>query len=218
MIPYTKELIKQFKNKKILNMEELKEIIPNRSRSTIMRALAKLDYLTSYNNAGGYYTLKDIPEFDDVGIWKYNGANFSLYGTLKDTVSNIVKNSDAGYTHSELTEILGVRTHNTLLDLVVSGEIARETFKNTYVYVNSGPDDKKRQLEERANKPEANEKQSEIKIHPFILNEVLQASIAHPEFTAREIRRCLMKEGISIDIKQVEKIFKLHGLGKKKLH
>lgn len=88
------------------------------------RDLKVIGHLYSCNHAGRFYTLTDVPQFDADGLWQYQGVFFSRHGTLKATVGHLVQTADAGRTHHELQELLCVRVHNTLLDLVRRNEIA----------------------------------------------------------------------------------------------
>ena len=60
---------------------------------------------------------------------------FSRFGHLKETVIHLVDQSVAGKTHEELEKQLRLRVHNTLLDLVRAGKIAREAFEGVFVYL-----------------------------------------------------------------------------------
>ena len=53
---------------------------------TVIRALKKYGYYTSYNRNAGYYVLHDVPEFNEWGLWTYRDIRFSKYGTLTQTI------------------------------------------------------------------------------------------------------------------------------------
>jgi len=52
--------------------------------------LHKIGYISSYNKAGRYYTLKNIPGFDTGGIWRHEGVFFSSHGSLKETAKYMI--------------------------------------------------------------------------------------------------------------------------------
>jgi hypothetical protein len=64
---------------------------------------------------------------------------FSRFGNLLDTAEALVRSSEAGYTATELKEVLHVKTKHALTQLVRSGRIQREPFESVYVYL-SGED------------------------------------------------------------------------------
>jgi len=59
----------------------------------------------------------------------------------------------AGYTHEELSPVLRLRIHDTLLDLVEAGRIAREPLEGRYVYVSAAKRHARAQFAQRATLP-----------------------------------------------------------------
>ena len=45
------------------------DVFDTRSRMTVFRRFREIGYLLSFSNGGRYYTLEDIPVFDDQGLW-----------------------------------------------------------------------------------------------------------------------------------------------------
>ena len=80
-------LITLLRRCKALDMHRLQGASGGRSRRSLFRDLARVGYLSSYTHAGRYYTLKEIPVFDEHGLWFYQGIGFSHAGTLKATVN-----------------------------------------------------------------------------------------------------------------------------------
>ena len=66
-----------FRREKVLDMRTLRGRFPSRSRRSLFRDLAGLGYLTSYSHAGRFYTLADIAEFDERGLWFFRNIGFS---------------------------------------------------------------------------------------------------------------------------------------------
>ena len=54
---------------------------PRVSRRTAFRKLRDLDARTSYSHRGGYYTLDELADFDEHGLWAFAGVRFSRAGT-----------------------------------------------------------------------------------------------------------------------------------------
>ena len=66
------------------------------SRRTAFRKLKDLDARTSYSHRGGYYTLDELADFDERGLWSFAGVRFSRAGTLVATAEAFVQHAEAG--------------------------------------------------------------------------------------------------------------------------
>ena len=130
-----KRLRKLFTRSETADIKKLFATLNTKSRTRVFRCLKRIGYFSSYSHAGRYYTLCGTPAFDNVGLWHVQGASFSKYGSLKETVIQIVNNSKAGMTHPELESILRVRVHNALRELVVAGLVGRTNTKKNYLYI-----------------------------------------------------------------------------------
>jgi len=122
-----------FQENVVMTMDHLK-LLTGRPRESILRDLKGIGYYSSYNARGKFYTLGSIPEFDELGLWKYRQAFFSARRTLLDTAEYLVRSSDAGRTHDELRQILGIEIQNSLHQLTMAGRIERRQFGSAYVY------------------------------------------------------------------------------------
>ena len=129
------KLIEIFQAEKVLGLGMVKEIIGTASRMTVFRHLKALGYYSSYSHTGKYYTLCSIPVFDKNGLWSYGGIYFSKHGNLMQTISVLVKRSEAGYFASELEEFLNVFVHNALGKLFKLGRLLREQIGDQYLYL-----------------------------------------------------------------------------------
>jgi len=210
---FLNQLIQLFKKNLILDMDKIQKSFPNRSRCSIFRDLHKIGYISSYNKAGRYYTLKNIPRFDADGIWRHEGVFFSSHGSLKETVKHMIDISVAGHTHFELQQALGLRMHNTLLDLVSIKAIIREKLERVYVYTHNDPEIRLRQLDERQRQSSWNHKISAL--NPYITVEVLLAVIRQQDRSATDIYNVLSKKGLDVTQNEIETIFQYYDLGKK---
>lgn len=129
------ELIEVFESEKVLDLGMLKEIIATTSRMTVFRQLKALGYYSSYSHCGKYYTLGSIPLFDRNGLWSYGGVHFSQHGSLLETITFLVKRSEAGYFASELEELLQVFVHNAVAKLFNLDRLRREQIGDQYLYL-----------------------------------------------------------------------------------
>jgi hypothetical protein len=147
---YNLQALKQFFDRnKIATLDQLRESLGNPARATIFRKLSDLQYLSSYSHRGKYYTLKSIARFSKQGLWSYSKVWFSRFGNLLQTSEAFVHHSDAGYSASELKDILQVKTKHALIQLVRQGRLSRETFDSVYVYLSAQKEVASRQIKAR---------------------------------------------------------------------
>lgn len=138
-----KKLLNQYN---IATLDELKQALSTRSTMTVFRKLKALEYLSSYSHRGKYYTLRDIAEFDDSGLWSYQAVWFSKYGNLIETAKEFIDKSNAGFTANELETILRVQVKHALLKLFQKRRIEREKVSGRYVYLTAEPGKRKSQI------------------------------------------------------------------------
>ena len=147
---YHLQALKQFFNRhKIATLDQLREALGNPARCTLFRKLSDLQYLSSYSHRGKYFTLRSIARFSEKGLWSFRSVWFSRFGNLLQTCQAFVEQSEAGYSASELKDILQVKTKHALTKLVRDGRLARETFDSVYVYLCLQKDVASRQIKAR---------------------------------------------------------------------
>lgn len=125
------------REKKVASLDELKKILGTDVRMTAFRTLQQLEYLSSYSHRGQFYTLFQIPQFDEHGLWSYQFVRFSRHGNLLSTAKAFVEESEAGYTAAELENVLHVETKHPLLQLTREGKISRFKIGRSHVYMNT---------------------------------------------------------------------------------
>ena len=99
------KLVDWLRTRKVATMRHLKHQFQV-SHMTVFRAFKKQGYHTSYNRNAAYYTLADVPEFDEWGLWAYRDVRFSRFGSLPDTLVGLVEQAPAGLTCDELEDRL----------------------------------------------------------------------------------------------------------------
>lgn len=137
------------KGNKIATLSEMKAALKTNSTMTIFRKLKDLEYISSYSHRGKYYSLFDIADFDDFGLWSHQSVWFSKYGNLVETVKDFIDNSSAGYSAKEMESILHVEVKQALLNLYKKNRIDRERIEKVYVYFSNAP---KRSTSQRLNR------------------------------------------------------------------
>ena len=214
-------LVKIFRKKYIANLEELFDVLDTRSRMSVFRRLKLLGYLSSFTDAGGYYTLQDIPKFDILGLWFYRDVGFSRAGTLKSTVIDVVHFSEAGKTPTELLNLLRLKVanslHNTLSGLIKGKQLKRHRVKGLALYTSIDSDIAAKQIAARGEQiksglPVATVVSIEVTLS--VLVEALRAGkilVAPSTVAAR-----LNSQGMTISVDEVEQIFSQYGLDAEK--
>lgn len=211
-------LRKLLRRRRVVELPDLCKVLETQSRMTVFRRLREVGYATSYTHRGRYYTLTDIPDFDEWGLWFHTDIGFSRASTLKETVALQVLESPDGRTHAELSKLLRVRLHNTLLDLVRRGRIGRQPCQGTLLYVSAEPEPAADQVQRRR---DADRAVTEVLRVPSveetieILVEALRGAADIP--TPLEVARRLSARGVSVELRHVRHVFELHELqpGKK---
>lgn len=135
-IRFAEEVIESFLRKhKIATLAELKQTLGSSATMTVFRKLKALQYRSSFSQRGQYYTLADIPQFDELGLWSYQAVWFSRDGNLLMTAERFVEGANAGLTVSELRALLHVEVKEPLLHLYREKRIDREKIGDVYVYL-----------------------------------------------------------------------------------
>ena len=147
---YNSADIKLFFDKhKIATLDQLKQSLDSPSRCTIFRKLEELQYISSYSHRGKYYTLKSIARFSDQGLWSSQSVRFSRFGNLLKTSEALVHDSDAGYTATELKDIVQVKTKHALAQLFNDGRLHREKIDSAFVYFSAQKETAQKQAKAR---------------------------------------------------------------------
>ena len=138
-----------FDQHKIATIEQLQQALGNPARCTVFRKLGEMQYLSSYSHRGKYYTLKSLTRFTEQGLWDFHSVWFSRFGNLLQTCEALVHHSDAGYSASELKDVVQVKTKHALTQLVRNGRLSREAFDSVYVYMSAQKEVAKPQAQAR---------------------------------------------------------------------
>ena len=143
---YAEDLAALLWKQKIAVMDEMKAALGARGDATMFRILADLAYRTSYSHRGRYYTLDEVVDFDEDGLWSYGSVWFSVYGTLLATAEATVEEGEFGYFVDELDNRLHVGTKDALRKLVRDSRLCREKVGGRYLYCSAEPLIRRQQL------------------------------------------------------------------------
>ena len=133
---------------KIFNIGELASLLTCSVPNARLK-LKQWQAYTSYNQNGKYYTLPQVPRFDDHGLWRYKNAAFSRHGNLKKTVIHLVSAASAGLSGKQLGEILDLSPQSFLHHFRQSPGIHREKHEGVFIYFSDFDEIYEKQLQGR---------------------------------------------------------------------
>ncbi len=215
----TETLHKMARRRSVFDLEALYDVFDTRSRMTVFRRLRDVGYLSSFSHGGRFYTLRDIPVFDDQGLWFHRDIGFSRAGTLKQTAAEQVEQTPEGRTHDELRGLLRVRVHNSLLSLVRDGRIGRERIGRVYLYVSADPEWAAQQVKERHELSASLAMMLRVPTDEEVVEVLVEALRGAPVIPAPEqVAWRLVARGVRLEPHHVQMVYEEHGLvpGEKK--
>ena len=190
---FSDDIIQSFYRAKVLTKKQLQDLW-GCSTMTTWRILHHHGYIASYNFRGKFYTLSDIGEFDENGIWIYRSIRFSRYGTLYNTIRALVASSTSGLNTDELEKILGVNVRSALSRLFAQNRISREKFEGIFVYLAQQEVNRQEQLRQRHGEIRLARKQDALPA-PDLIIAVLIELIQRIELEPKQLVRHLRKFG-----------------------
>jgi len=202
-------LEKLFRQFKIATLAALFVCLKTKARVTVFRHLKASGYLTSFTHGNRYYSLNEIPKFDELGIWFFKGVGFSRNGRLKPTIIHLIENSVAGYSHDELRDILKTKSHNSLLQLASAKEIQRERVEKQFVYLSANENKRNKQLRERARRSSRLFPSDTQAVLIFV--ELIKDCSADPQTVSSR----LLNKGHKVKTAMITNLLEHHGLLKK---
>ena len=212
-----KVLLKMFRKKYIVTLNELFDVLDTHSRMSVFRRLKPLGYLSSFTDAGSYYTLQDIPKFDTFGLWFYQDVGFSRAGTLKSTVIDVVHFSEAGKTPTELLNLLRLKVanslHNSLSGLVKGKKLKRHRLQGVALYTSIDSDVAAKQIAARGEQIKSGLPVAPVVSIEVILSVLVEALRAGKILVAPSTVAARLKaQGMTISVDEVKQIFSQYGL------
>jgi hypothetical protein len=154
-VTFSSDPLRQFlRRNRIATLPQLKQVLGTDADITVFRKLKELSYHTSYSHRGQFYTLAEIADFDENGLWTFDAVGFSRHGTLLNTAEAFVNQAPAGYFAGELEALLHVPVKEPLLHLVRQDRISRQQVSHLYLYCASDNHQQRQQLLARQARPE----------------------------------------------------------------
>jgi hypothetical protein len=207
----TTAVLKSFERKKIVTLEQLTNWL-GCSIPTARRRLKQWRACTSYNHNGRYYTLPAIPEFDTHGLWRYRGVFFSKYGNLKQTLVQLVTQSERGLSAADLGERLGLQPRSFLSHFRHHPALYREEREGRWIWFAADPQRRNQQQHSRLTQvvTKAPPMPSDIEA-VMILVDLLH----HPNSRLEAMVQRLKQKGHAIDVEAIHTLLAHHDLLKK---
>ena len=213
------KVVNWLKKRKVATMRHLRHQFKV-SHMTVIRALKKYGYYTSYNHNAAYYVLRDLPTFNEWGLWAYRRVRFSQHGTLRQTIVALVENAPAGLTVEELEERLEVKVANLASRLVHDGILQRELLPGRQaVYLASDAKLRSRQYQKRQKRlPQQARGSAELpqECSPSEVIEILRQMIIARNVSPDQLARQLKNRGVHVTAGKVRQVIAHYALEKKR--
>lgn len=197
----------------------------NLSHMTVVRALEKYGYYSSFNKNSSFYTLGDIPKFDSHGLWYYKGAGFSKYRTINKTIVALIEESPRGYTEKAMSSLLQTKVANILSRLLREKRLDKIHCARRSIYLSVKEQQKSKQITKLKEEIKKRELQKQrynftkgilpegIELKTVILT--LIRMIEQPESTVASLSKNLQSKQIKVTSKEIREIISFYGLEKK---
>lgn len=200
-----------FRRSRIMTVTQLAQIL-DCSIPTVRNRLRSWRALTSYNRNGRYYALPNVAKFDEHGLWKYKGVCFSRWGTLINTIPQLVKHSASGLDASEIGRLVGLPPRSFMAQLRNVQGLRREKVEKRFVYYAD---------EDHTYRSQRTRRAEQSKTMPTNLPSdteaifILVDRIKHPEFSEQQCAQRLRSKGNSIGVVAIRNLLAYHGIEKK---
>ena len=131
-------LLRRWRRKKVITLAELTQELQSSVR-TIRRRLQAWGALASFNHNSRFYTLPELPQFDEHGLWFHRDIGFSSHGHLPQTIVALVRQSPGGLTAAELGQRLHLDPRSFFWPFHRHPALQREEMEGRYVYFAADP-------------------------------------------------------------------------------
>ncbi|HKI49171.1 MAG TPA: hypothetical protein VKA69_07580 [Desulfobacteria bacterium] len=202
-----KNVVKEFQKLKVVTIEEVVGLLES-SVITARRQLKKWRAYTSFNMNGRYYTLPEIPRFDEHGIWKYQQILFSRYGNLMQTISQLIGRSEKGLNARQIAQVVEIAPNSSVFSRLQSAPgIRREKHQGRFVYFS---EEKYRAQREGLSGPEHVRFPSNTEAVIILVQR-----IKYPHNSIEELSERVSEQGTRIESHVIHRFLDHHGLLKK---
>ena len=205
------QVLQQLRRQKIITIKQLEQMLKC-SVITVRRRLKKWKTYTGINKNGRYYTLPDIPKFDQNGLWKYENVLFSKHGNLRQTIVKLISEASGGLSAVEISKLVDLAPNSSFISQLKNvGGVKREKHHGRFIYFSDRHEiyllQKQRYATSRrtgVNFPTDSE---------AIV--ILVQFIKHPGICVEQLAVKVSEQGCQIDYDVVRRFLKYHDLLKK---
>lgn len=203
-------ILRRWRRKKVITLAELMEELRTSLR-TVRRRLKLWGALASFNHNSRFYTLPELPQFDEHGLWFHRDIGFSRHGHLPQTIAALAGQSPGGLTAAELGQRLRLDPRSFLWQFHQHPDLQRDKYQGHYVYFAADPTVATRQKAVRS-----------ATLAPIPLPSieetiaVLVQAIQHPERSSVQLATALHPTYPHLSAEAIVALFAHHGLTLKK--
>lgn len=200
----------RFLQQKIITIDQLVELLTC-SVITARRRLKKWQTYTSINQNGRYYTLPQIPVFNENGLWRYRTVLFSKHGNLTQTIVALIQTSSKGLSTTQIADFLDLPPNSSFISRFknVPG-VKREKHQGRFVYFSDQPEIYNKQKDRWFERQDTVEFPTDAQA---IL--ILVHLIKHPGVSIDQLANQVSKKDKPIDSDSVRRFLQFHELLKK---
>ena len=206
------------RSKKIQTLEQILKHV-SCSEITLRRDIRRINGITSYTHQGRFITLKDIPEFDNNGIWFYRKVGFTKYKNSLELIVHLINNSTEGLSREQIQEILKIQIYQQIQTLLKRNELFRIKIGNKYIYL---PEELAKNQKKRLQLLNANnvEEYYDAMVGFSDLVALLKAVLVEKKIKIdiKNLKRFTQKYSLKIPLKKVEQLLLKYNLAEKKSH
>ena len=203
-------LLRRWRRKKVITLAEIKQELKTSVR-TIRRRLQVWGALASFNHNSRFYTLPELPQFDEQGLWFHRDVGFSSHGHLPQTIVALILQSPGGLTAAELGQRLRLDPRSFLWQFHQHPSVQREKVQGHYVYFAADPALAARQKAVRS---------TAMPLVPLPSAEesiaTLVRAIQHPEESSEQLAAALQSSYPHLSAPSILALFEHHQLTLKK--
>jgi hypothetical protein len=203
-------LLRRWRRKKVITLAEIMQELQSSVR-TIRRRLQIWGALASFNHNSRFYTLPELPQFDEQGLWFHRDIGFSSHGHLPQTIVALVLQSPGGLSAAELGQRLRLDPRSFFWPFHQHPSLQREKVEGHYVYFAADPAVAARQRAVRnAAAPSVPLPSAEESIA------VLVQAIQHPNHSPEQLAADLHSTYPHLSARSIVALFEHHHLTLKK--
>ncbi|MCY4171134.1 MAG: hypothetical protein OXF08_05995 [Bacteroidetes bacterium] len=133
----------------VVTFSQMKEVLGPVCDLTVRKKMVLAGCMSSYSHRGRYYTIEECADFDRHGLWSHHDIHFSRHGSLKDTLVELVEQSESGLLSRDLMRMVKVKVHTPLGLLINEKRLYRSKIAERYVYFSKSLSDRRQQLRKR---------------------------------------------------------------------